>query len=76
MAISISATEANQSFSRLLRDVQDGQEFIVTSRGRAVARVIPYAEPPRAEKLVALIDGLARRPRRSLAAWTRDDLYP
>jgi prevent-host-death family protein len=76
MAVSITATEANQFFSRLLREVQDGQEFVVTSRGRAVARVIPYSEPPQAEKLVAMIDALARRPRRSLPGWTRDDLYP
>jgi prevent-host-death family protein len=33
--------EANQQFSRILRDVEAGAEIIVTRRGRPVARILP-----------------------------------
>jgi len=35
----ISASEASQSFSKILREVAEGQTFTVMWRGRAVARV-------------------------------------
>ena len=34
----ISASEANQRFSEMLREVGQGDSFVVMSRGRAVAR--------------------------------------
>ena len=37
----ISASEANQRFSEMLRDVAEGESFTVVSRGRPVARVLP-----------------------------------
>ena len=41
MERAISASEANQRFSELLREVQEGESFVVTSRGRPVAKVTP-----------------------------------
>lgn len=41
MQRSISAREANQHFSRILRDVEAGAEIIVTRRGQPVARIVP-----------------------------------
>jgi prevent-host-death family protein len=38
---SVSAREANQQFSRILRDVEAGAEILVTRRGRPVARIVP-----------------------------------
>jgi prevent-host-death family protein len=37
----VSAREANQRFSELLREVEGGQSFVVTKRGRPVATLRP-----------------------------------
>jgi prevent-host-death family protein len=71
----ISAAQANQGFSSLLREVQQGEDFIVLSRGRAVARVVPCLEVPRSANLVAVVERLKQLPVRELADWKRDDLY-
>lgn len=36
----VSAREANQSFSALLRRVSEGEEVVITKRGEPVARLI------------------------------------
>ena len=41
MQRSVSAREANQQFSRILREVEAGAEILVTRRGRPVARIVP-----------------------------------
>jgi antitoxin (DNA-binding transcriptional repressor) of toxin-antitoxin stability system len=33
--------EANQRFSRCIRDVEGGEEFVITRKGKPVARLIP-----------------------------------
>ena len=71
----ITASDANQHFSEMLRDVQRGEAFVVTSRGRPVARVVPVDTSTRkadVDSLLLFLDGL---PRRSAGAWTRGDLY-
>jgi prevent-host-death family protein len=35
----ISAADANRRFSRILRNVRDGQTFVVTAHGKPVARI-------------------------------------
>lgn len=38
----ISVTEANQSFSKLIRNLeQDGEGYVILRRGKPVARLIP-----------------------------------
>lgn len=38
----ITVTEANQAFSRLLREMEkDGEGYVIMRRGRPVARLIP-----------------------------------
>ena len=37
----ISADDAKGRVARLLRDVREGQSYIVTSRGKAIARIAP-----------------------------------
>jgi len=37
----ITAREANQKFARVLREAEEGREFVVTRRGRPVARITP-----------------------------------
>lgn len=71
----ISASDANQHFSELLRDVAEGQSFTVMSRGRPVARVLPvdrHQERRSVERLLEFVSGL---PIRHAGQWSRDDLY-
>jgi prevent-host-death family protein len=73
----ISAAEANRSFSRLLRDVQSGQSYVVTSHGRPVARIVPCdeADTARHAALDALLQRLDSQPAIEIGPWARDDLY-
>ncbi|HYI85201.1 MAG TPA: type II toxin-antitoxin system prevent-host-death family antitoxin [Acetobacteraceae bacterium] len=48
MAETVTARAANQHFSRLLREVADGKTFVITHRGRSVARLVP--EPASGER--------------------------
>jgi prevent-host-death family protein len=75
MTRAISASEANQNFSRLLRDVQGGESFVILSRGRPVARLAPVDEAETSQPLDRLLTYLAAQPRRCAGSWTRDDLY-
>ncbi len=71
----ISASEANQRFSELLRDVAEGERFTVMSRGRAVARVVPVDRAGEGSGVARLLAFVATLPVRHAGAWTRDDLY-
>ena len=71
----ISASEANQRFSELLRDVAGGQSFTVMSRGRAVARVLPVDRDKERRSVERLLDFVARLPVRHSGFWSRDELY-
>jgi prevent-host-death family protein len=76
MVRAVSATEANQNFSRLLREVQEGESFVILSRGRPVARLAPVDEAGTSQAVDELLAYLRTQPRRTAGAWTRDDLYP
>ena len=76
MSRAISASEANQNFSKLLREVGRGETFVVMSRGRAVAKVVPVDAPDAAQPVDELLSWLDALPRRDAGRWTRDDLYP
>lgn len=71
----ISASEANQRFSELLREVADGESFTVTSRGRPVARVSPVDREGDKQSVKRLLDRLSRLPVRYSGDWSRADLY-
>ena len=71
----ISASEANQHFSELLREVAEGESFTVMSRGRAVARVLPVDREQEKRSVSRLLAFCAALPVRHSGAWTRDDLY-
>ena len=51
MPESITARDANHHFSRLLREVAGGKEFVVTRNGVPVARIVPEASVAGAHKL-------------------------
>lgn len=41
MSKTISLREANQGFSRCIREVEAGEEFVITRNGNPVARLVP-----------------------------------
>ncbi|MFL5265037.1 MAG: type II toxin-antitoxin system Phd/YefM family antitoxin [Stellaceae bacterium] len=41
MSKMITLREANQAFARCVRDVEAGEEYIITRNGRPVARLVP-----------------------------------
>jgi prevent-host-death family protein len=74
----ISATEANRNFSRLLSAAAKGQETLITSRGKPIAKLSPVSaeiEKRRAarKKLLARLD--RQKPRGLKIDWTREDIY-
>jgi prevent-host-death family protein len=75
---SVSAREANQSFSRVLSEAEHGETIVITRRGKPVAVVGPYSarlsqERERAvERLVELLrEGLPLGGRR----FSRDEMH-
>ena len=77
----VTAAEANRSFSRLLRGVREGHRYVVTSHGRPVARVVPPDQDDevtlrfRKAARRALLDRVGRQPTMDIGHWTRDELY-
>ncbi len=73
----ITVSEANRGFSRLLREVAQGESFTIVSRGRVVA-AIKTAEAEIAQRSLAKSDLLSRLNKQSVTGdrnWTRDELY-
>jgi prevent-host-death family protein len=73
----ISAADANRHFSHLLRAVRAGGSYIVTSHGRAVARIVPADALAKAAagSHQALLARLEQQPVVDIGSWTRDELY-
>jgi prevent-host-death family protein len=71
----IQATEANRQFSRILREVADGDTFTITSHGRPIARIVP-AEPKGSEAAKQrLLDHLRSQPALEMGPFKREELY-
>ena len=75
MERAITASEANQHFSELLREVAEGQSFTVMSRGRPVARVLPVNRQQESRSVERLLKFLGGLPVRHSGDWSRGDLY-
>lgn len=75
----VTASEANRSFSKLLKDVRKGHHIEVTSHGEVVARIIPVAigeEKARRDKAwKALLKRLESQPAMNSGPWSRDEAY-
>jgi prevent-host-death family protein len=73
----ISAADANRNFSKLLREVREGQSYVVTSHGRPVAKIIPARAHLDAEERgrAALLARLRTEPVVDIGPWNRDELY-
>ena len=77
MEKAISAAEANRNFSQLLRDVREGQSYVVTSHGRAVARIAPVEDgsASAAKARSSLLSRLRSERVVKIGRWKRDELY-
>ena len=78
--LTISATEANRSFSKLLKLVEQGKHVIVTSHGRKVASISPLENEQAArEKRHKMLEELqahwATIEPVTVGPWTREELY-
>ncbi len=75
----VSAREANQSFSRLLGEAARGEEVIITKRGKPVARLVPMEKGGSDEERQRAIERLMKRLRRGVKlggrAYTRDEMH-
>ena len=76
----VTASEANRSFSRLLRAVARGERIEITSHGRKVAVLSPAELPgPTREQRLAALANLKKRwatqQHVTVGPWTRDELY-
>ena len=77
MEKAISAAEANRNFSQLLREVREGRTFVVTSHGKAVARIAPMSanEGNSDSAKASLLRRLRSERTIKVGRWTRDELY-
>lgn len=73
----VSAADANRRFSEILRKVRKGKTVVVTSHGKAVARIVPMAEDDRTVRGArsALFERLRNQPVVDIGRWSRDELY-
>lgn len=73
----ITAANANRGFSRLLREVQNGEEITILSRGTPVARIISVNSGvlPKNEMKKILLSRLKAQSVTGFRNWTRDELY-
>jgi len=59
MAQQIGAFEAKTHFSKILDKAEQGEDFIVTKRGKPVAKIIPFRQEPELTRKEAM-DQLAQ----------------
>ena len=82
LPITVTATEANRSLSKLLREIARGKRVVITSHGREVAVMAPAEQPnqsgpTREQRLAALAElkqTWATQEHRTIGPWTRDEL--
>jgi prevent-host-death family protein len=74
---SISSADANRHFSALLREVAAGEEIVVVSRGKPVARIVGVnsANESRVAAKSSLLKRLKKQKPTGTRNWSRDDLY-
>lgn len=73
----ISAADANRRFSALLREVREGNQYVVTSHGWPIARLVPVSkgsDVARAQRAI-LLSRLEGQPLSNAGRWAREELY-
>ena len=73
----VSAAEANRKFSKLLQMVREGQSYVVTSHGKAVAKIVPVQKGDGVTRgaRTALVNRLRSERVAKVGRWNRDELY-
>jgi len=73
----VRAVDANRQFSSVIRQVSQGEEFLVISRGKPVATIAPVrkADSSQLAARKALLARLADQEVTGSRTWTRDELY-
>ena len=75
----VSAREANQSFSKLLGEAAGGKEVVITKRGKPVARLVPVENRGSDEERQRAIERMVKRMRRGIdlggRPFTRDEMH-
>lgn len=83
MTETITARDANHHFSRVLREVESGKQFVVTRNGVPVARIVPEVArdgrreltPEQKAALASSLDRLRNADWGPIAHISRDKLY-
>lgn len=73
----VTASDANRKFSKVLQEVSHGEVITVTSRGKPVATIAP-AQADRGRHDAArqrLVERLRRQKAQGVRSWSRDELY-
>lgn len=73
----VRAVDANRQFSNVLKQVSQGEEFLVISRGKPVATICPVRKADNAHiaARIALLERLRNQEPTGDRTWTRDELY-
>ncbi len=79
-SITVSAAEANRSFSKLLRHAREGGRVTITSHGKPVAELGPAqsdieAQEKRRQAIARMRERWAQSEPIVIGPWTRDELY-
>ena len=75
----VPARQANQEFSKLLAAAADGEEIVITRRGKPVAKLVPVAPALSAAEREKAIDKMVEMMRKGLRLggrkFTRDEMH-
>lgn len=73
----MSASEANRQFSKLLREVAEGEDVSIVSHGRTVAKIVSTSNEAKSREMArdALLARLSHQSATGPRDWTRSDLY-
>lgn len=73
----VTAAEANRQFSRVLREISQGETFTVLSRGTPVATIAPARAGEVAQRAAksTLLTRLRGQPASGERDWAREELY-
>ncbi len=73
----VSAAEANRQFSKILREVREGETVVVTSHGKPVVKIVPAGRDiaEREEAMARLLAHLDAQPVLNLPRISRDEMH-
>jgi prevent-host-death family protein len=76
---SVSAREANQQFARILGEAANGEEIVITRRGKPVAVLAPYRGSVRTPGQEAAIERIRAAMKRGIGTgarrFSRDEMH-